>query len=66
MMYLTCTGFVWILACAGFEYYCSGYPHGEVVEISSSSCDLSIFSMKASSHCDEGAGVTPGGCRVRA
>jgi hypothetical protein len=36
-------------------------PSGEVIEISSSSCNRSIFSSKAGSQCDEGAGAMPGG-----
>jgi hypothetical protein len=36
-------------------------PCSEVIEISSSSCDLSIFSLKADSPCDQGVGVVPRG-----
>jgi hypothetical protein len=34
---------------------------GDVIEILSSSCDLSIFSSKAGSHCDVGMGAMSGG-----
>jgi hypothetical protein len=36
-------------------------PSGEVIEICSSSCDVSIFSSKASSQHDEGTRAAPGG-----
>jgi hypothetical protein len=36
-------------------------PQGDLVEISSSTYGLSLFSSNVGSHHDEGAGVTPGG-----
>jgi hypothetical protein len=36
-------------------------PSGEVIQISSSSCDLAIFSSKDGSQRDEGTGAVPGG-----
>jgi hypothetical protein len=34
-------------------------PRGDLIDVSSSSYNLSIFSLKAGSHNDEGAGVAP-------
>jgi hypothetical protein len=56
---LTCVGSVLLRFCLGFKYYCFGHPLGDVVEVSSSSYNLSIFSLKASSQRDEGAGAAP-------
>jgi hypothetical protein len=39
-------------------------PHGDVIEISSSSCNLSIFSSKADSHHDEDMGPCLGDRRA--
>jgi hypothetical protein len=41
-------------------------PRGDLVEISSSSYGLSLYSSKAGSHHEEGAEVAPGGHRASA
>jgi hypothetical protein len=36
-------------------------PRADLIEVPTSSYDLSLFSLKAGSHPDEGVGVMPGG-----
>jgi hypothetical protein len=59
-MYLTSLGSAWIWTCAAFGCDYSRHPRYDLIEISSSSHELSMFSSKAGSHCDEGTGAMHG------
>jgi hypothetical protein len=58
-MCLTCTGSRRLWSCVGFRCCYSGHPCSDFIEISFSSYDLSIFSLKAGSHHDKGAIAVP-------
>jgi hypothetical protein len=46
-------------SCTSIRYYHFGHSRGDLIEVLSSLYNLSIFSLKASSHYHKGAGVTP-------
>jgi hypothetical protein len=57
---LTCAGSVWLWTCASFICYHFEHPRGDVIEISSSSYELSLFPSTVGSSHGMGAGSTLG------